>query len=162
MSGQVGIVLDGVMRKHDQVGLNPGGMMLYRALEDYTRVAILATGDPDRLEHFLKVNKIYDHALLDVTVDSDAPTPAGRRLAQVQRLRRSGYVEFVVEPDPAIAAALVAAGVPTLLFAHPQFAIPTWRPDFDGTVRPWDDLVTELDRQQELRADEDLRDKETL
>jgi hypothetical protein len=159
---QVAIVLDGVMRKNDQESLNGPGMLLYRALEGYTRVSILAAGDPARVEHFLKINRISEFSQVEYTRESDGISRVARRLAQINRLRRVGHVDFVIEPDPEIAAELVAHGIPALLFAHPQFAIPTWRPDFTGGSRPWDNLVGELDRQLELRAEEELKDKETL
>lgn len=166
MSGQIGFVLDGVLRRmNDQHAINTNGWLLFEGLRPLGRITILADGftkDRDIIEHFLKVNRITGHIDIDIAVLSDGPDPVVRRMAQLNRLRRNGPVSFVVEPDPKVAAALLAEGVPTLLYLHPQYTVPSWRPDFAGRLRRWDDLVTETERQVSLRADEDLIDKETL
>lgn len=166
MSGQIGFVLDGVLRRlSDMNAMNNNGLVLFEGLKPFGRITFLLDGHPrDRelAEHFLKINRITGHIGLDVAVESDGVGVVERRLAQINRLRRSGPINFVIEPDPKVAAALLAAGLPALLYLHPQFTVPSWRPDYNGALRPWDDLVTETDRQESLRADEELRDKETL
>ena len=166
MSGQIGFVLDGVLRRiNDQAALNPNGLMLFEGLKPFGRVTFFADGysrDRNVIEHFLKFHRISDYVDIDITVPSDGADTVARRLTQINRLRRTGPVSFVVEPDPKVAAALLAEGVPTLLYLHPQYTVPSWRPDFSGRLRRWDDLVTETERQVSLRADEDLKEKETL
>lgn len=166
MSGQIGFVLDGVLRRlSDMNALNNNGLTLFEGLKPWGRVTFLLDGYPsdrDLAEHFLKLNRITGHVGLDVSVPSDGIDTVARRLAQINRLRRNGSINFVVEPDPQVAAALLAAGVPTLLYLHPQYTVPSWRPDHNGSLRRWDDLVSETDRQVTLRADEDLRETETL
>jgi hypothetical protein len=166
MSGQIGFVLDGVLRRiTDQNAVNSNGLLLFEGLKTFGRVTFLADGHaPDivAIEHFLKVNRITGHVGLDVSVPSDGPGSVERRLAQMNRVRRNGPVSLVIEPDPKIAAALMQQGYPTLLYLHPHYTVPSWRPDFGGTVRRWDDLVAETDRQVTLRAEEDLKEKETL
>ena len=166
MSGQIGFVLDGVLRRlTDQNALNPNGRILFEGLKEYGRITFLADGYPrdrEQAEHFLKLNRVTGHVGLDVSVPSDGADSVARRLAQINRLRRNGPINLVVEPDPRVAAALLAGGIPALLYLHPQYTVPSWRPDYTGSLRRWDDLVAETDRQVSLRADEDLKDKETL
>jgi hypothetical protein len=166
MAGQIGFVLDGVLRRLSDVNaLNNNGLILFEGLKPWGRVTFLVDGYPrdlDLAEHFLKLNRITGHIGIDISVLSDGVDTVDRRLAQINRLRRNGPISFVVEPDPKNAAALLAAGVPTLLYLHPQYTVPSWRPDYNGSLRRWDDLVTETERQVALRADEDLTDKETL
>lgn len=163
---QIGFVLDGVLRRiTDSQALDPNGRTLFEGLKGFGRITFLADGfsrDRQVIEHFLKINRITDYVDIDITVLSDGPDRVSRRLTQINRLRRTGPISFVVEPDPKIAAALVADGVMTLLYLHPQFTVPSWRPDYIGGVRRWDDLVAETERQETLRADEDLRERETL
>lgn len=166
MSGQIGIVLDGVMRRiTDHNALNPNGLLLFEGLKQFGRVTFLADGfarDLAPIEHFLKVNRITDYVDIDIAVLSDGPDTVTRRLAQINRLRRNGPISLVIEPDPKIAAALLAEGIPALLYLHPQYTVPSWRPDYTGSLRRWDDLVAETERQVTLRAEEDLKEKETL
>jgi hypothetical protein len=166
MSGQIGIVLDGVMRRiTDSNALNPNGLLLFEGLKQFGRVTFLADGfarDRPAIEHFLKINRITDYVDIDITVLSDGADIVARRLAQINRLRRNGPINFVVEPNPKAAAALLAEGIPALLYLHPQYTVPSWRPDYTGNLRRWDDLVAETDRQVSLRAEEDLKEKETL
>lgn len=166
MSGQIGFVLDGVLRRiSDSQSLDPNGRILFEGLKDLGRVTFLADGfarDRPFIEHFLRFHRISEYVDIDISVLSDGPDTVARRMTQVNRLRRTGPISFVVEPDPKIAAALLADGIPTLLYLHPQYTVPSWRPDFTGRLRRWDDLVAETDRQETLRADEDLREKETL
>ena len=166
MSGQIGFVLDGVLRRiADSQAIDPNGRMLFEGLKSFGRITFLADGfsrDRKLIEHFLKFHRITDYVDIDISVLSDGPDTVARRLTQISRLRRSGPVSFVVEPDPKIAAALLSEGIPAFLYLHPQFTVPSWRPDFGGRLRRWDDLVAETERQEDLRADEDLREKETL
>lgn len=166
MSGQIGFVLDGVLRRlNDQSAISNNGLILFSGLKPWGRVTFLVDGQPsdiDMVEHFLKVHRITGHVGIDIAARSDGVDTVDRRLAQITRLRRTGPINFVIEPDPKIAATLLANGIPTLLYLHPQFTVPSWRPDYNGRLRRWDDLVSETERQVELRADEDLKDKETL
>lgn len=163
---QIGFALDGVLRRiNDAQSLDPNGRVLFEGLKELGRITFLADGfarDRAFIEHFLKMNRISEYVDIDISVLSDGPDTVSRRMAQVNRLRRTGAISFMVEPDPKIAAALMADGLPTLLYLHPQFTVPSWRPDFGGRLRRWDDLVAETDRQETLRADEDLREKEQL
>jgi hypothetical protein len=163
---QIGFALDGVLRRvNDAQSLDPNGRLLFEGLKNLGRVTFLADGfnrDRKFIEHFLKFHRISEYVDIDITVLSDGPDTVSRRLTQINRLRRTGPITFVIEPDPKVAAALLADGVPTLLYLHPQFTVPSWRPDFGGRLRRWDDLVAETERQEDLRADEDLKEKETL
>lgn len=165
MSGQIAITLDGVFRRiTDQNVVNPNGIMLFEGLKQFGRVTFLADGftrDLAQIEHFLKINRISGYVGIDLSVLSDGGSIVDRRLVQINRLRRNGPVSIVIEPDPKVAAGLLAEGIPTLLYLHPQYSVPSWRPDYNGSPRRWDDLVAETDRQNTLRAEEDLMDKET-
>lgn len=166
MSGQIGITLDGVMRRiTDQSVPNPNGLMIFEGLKQFGRVTFLADGftrDLAPIEHFLKLHRITGHVGIDVSVLSDGGSIVDRRLVQIGRMRRNGPISLVIEPDPKIAAGLLADGVPTLLYLHPQYSVPSWRPDHDGAPRRWDDLVAETDRQNNLRAEEDQMEREVL
>jgi hypothetical protein len=64
------------------------------------------------------------------------------RVAQLRRIRHEwGYpIELVLEPDPAIAADLMANGYTTLLWLSPGYSHPEWRPDNEYSMRTWDEI----------------------
>jgi hypothetical protein len=65
-----------------------------------------------------------------------------RRANQVLRLRNSGMLlDFVVEADPYNSARLFEKGFNVMHFMHAQYARPTWRPDFEREITPWEELV---------------------
>ena len=165
MSGQIGFVLDGVLRRiSDGQAMDPKGRLLFEGMKDYGRVTFLTDGfsrDRAAIEYFLMMNRITDYVDIDISVLSDGADTVARRLTQLNRLRRNGPVDHIVEPDPQAAAALLAEGVAVLLYLHPQFTVPSWRPDYIRDRR-WDVLVAETERQETLRAEEDLKEKETL
>lgn len=153
MSQTYVIVLDGVL-SHGRTGaLNTQGMHLYASLASTGRLAILCGQDYEKADYFLKSNGLKQHAYLIPEDPMDAPDDAGRRMGQIGKLRaQSCNVEFVVEPNPAVAARLFDSGIPTLLYLHPLYSNPAFRPDYENKAKPWDDLVNHVDYQTDLRA----------
>lgn len=153
MSSTYVITLDGVLRHSRTEAINLQGMNLYRALATTGRLAILCGPDEERADWFLRTNGLRQHAYLIPESLDASPTIAGRRMAQITRLRaQQCHIEFVVEPDPDVAAELLRAGIPTLVYLHPQYSQPSFRPDYKGVAKPWENLVTEVDYQIGMRA----------
>jgi hypothetical protein len=74
------------------------------------------------------------------------------KLAQCDTVRRGGYsVAFVIDPDPAVCALLIATGYNTMLFTHNEYAHPDWRPDAHVHPRPWDDISHQVAENARLR-----------
>jgi hypothetical protein len=144
-------VLDGVMRYN--AAINVPGAEMYRSLSAHNRVAILCGENKEEAEHFLRVNDFRTHAYVIEEDPTSSPTKEGRRRDQISRLRQYGsHVELVLEPDPEIAADLFSWGVPTMVYLHPQYSRPSFRPDFGREVKPWDTLVETIDYQTEMRT----------
>lgn len=153
MSLTYAMVLDGVLRKNKDGAVNRHGLLLYNALATVGRMAILGSQNPERDDWFLKTNGFTTHSHLIPERIEDGSDEWRRRFAQVGRLRQEGAnVEFVIEPDPSIAASLIASSVPVLLYIHPQYSAPSFRPDYDNTAKPWAELTKEIDYQIRLRA----------
>lgn len=156
----VAMTLEGVLRKPlDEHAQDVGGWMLYAALVSNFRVVVLGTDDPKRDEHFLLTNGMNKHVKVEPIRYEDAPTDAGRKRAQISRLRREGFqFEFIVVPDPELARQLYATGVAVLTYLHPLFSAESFRPDYDGGIRAWDELEAEVDYQRTAKA-EQLRER---
>lgn len=149
-------VLDGVIRK---AGTNDilirQGKVLYLAVAAGMRVGILGGTDKEHDDWFLRSQYLIKHPDLFEERRSDGPTIEQRRLAQITRARaRGSSVEFVVEPNPAVAAYLMDKGVPVLLFMPPRYMHPDFRPDASRESSPWDTLVSTVDYQEALRVND--------
>ncbi len=150
----VAIALDGVLRKPlDVEAQDFGASLLFASLVDHFRVIILGTGDEARDEHFLAVNGMRKYVKIEGVHAGDGESTQERQRAQVTRLRAEGNTfEFVVIPDPGLAAQLYADGVPVLLYVHPQFSGKVVRPDHVMGIRPWSELAAEVEFQRTEKA----------
>lgn len=150
------MVLDHVLRRPATQAVNVQGMQLYNALTGIGRLAILCGEDEERASYFLKTNGFNQHAYLIPEKPDSADTPAGRRLAQITELRAmQAHIEFVIEPDPALAVEIFRQGIPVLPYLHPQYTQPSFRPDYSSTATPWENLTKELEFQLSLKASQD-------
>lgn len=145
-----------MLRKElDAEAQDRGGALLYASLIDTFRVVVLGTEDRVKDEHFLTVNGFLRYTLLDPLRPEDGITEHERKFAQANRLRRDGFnFEFVVTPDPDVATFLFRTGIPSLLYLHPTFSAESFRPDYQGGIRPWSALVDEVEYQRTVRAEQ--------
>lgn len=152
----VAIALDGVLRKPLDVEAHDfGATMLFRSLAAQFRVVVLGTDNAERDEQFLTINGLNDYVRIEPMKPEDGTSVAAQKRGQLRRLRAEGYrFEFVVVPDPEQAKDLYAIGVPVLLYLHPTFSSESFRPDYEGGLRPWNDLVDEVRFQVTARAEQ--------
>lgn len=143
------LTIDGVLRKLVTAAPIPEGMRLYHSLAHTGKVVLLADETVNaHLQEWLEMEGCVNHDFI-MWLDKLTPT----RVDQINALRRNGFgVDLLVEPDPGVATEAVASGVTTLLFAHAQYAHPSWRPDTDAGVQPWSDLSQQIADQARLRA----------
>jgi hypothetical protein len=149
MASTIAIVFEGGLKGEVHDSPIKAGILLYRGVALIGRVAILVDRTPmEKVEHWLNIQNLHDHSWIILPRASDPIDSVERRLLQVARLRSEGAaVELVLEPNPAIAAALQGSGIATALFMHPATARPEYRPDYEGHTRPWATLEAEIDRQ---------------
>lgn len=155
MTAYTGLVIDGVMRHEHGEGVIQQGHALYQLLKETGRLALITLDDLDRTKYWLETNGYTEHVYLIGPDPTDAGLPVPQqRLRQLRRLQRTaaGMMSFYVEPDPETAAAAFAEGMTALLFLHPRYQRPSFRPDYEGAIRPWDVLTAEVERQRSLKA----------
>jgi len=152
MTATAVIVLDGVLRGSGDKML-PAGARLYHGLREVMSVAVVTNeASIESADYWLKINGFHKHPYL-LSTDPLALDDADARSLQIQRLRQAGSViDFVIEPDPVVALHLLNQGVATLLFTHPRFTNPEHRPDVTATITPWETFVSEIERQESLKA----------
>lgn len=150
----VAIALDGVLRKPlDVEAQDFGASLLFASLVENFRVVVLGTEDVARDEQFMMINGMIKYVKIEPIRREDGPTDQARRLAQIRRLRAEGYrFEFVVVPDPDLAEDCYRMGFPVLLYLHPTFSAEAFRPDSNEGLRPWNDLVSEVEFQLNEKA----------
>lgn len=158
------LVLDGVLRRDRSTNtILREGLRLYHGLAASGHLVLLCGGDEDRADWFLRTNGLTQHSMLLSEDVAASPTPEGRRMHQIRRIRATGAnVEFVVEPNPEIGAALLREGIPVLVYSHPSYTLPSFRPDYRDEATPWKTLTQEVEYQLEMRAKHTYQDLDPL
>lgn len=146
------MVVNGVLRD-DQKRPIPEGIALFHALSQGYRV-VLAVEDKIVDAHWLMMEGLTGYQeLLDENVPG-ALRGQEETLSQVEfLLGRGQQVGIVVLANPQSAAFVVERGVTVSLFVHPRFTRPEYRPDWNGGMRRWDDIVAEIEIQKRLEIE---------
>lgn len=139
------VMLDGVLRKI--IGNDPirPGLLLFKALATEFAVVIVSS-------------KPGDVAWLDeqgIKNDMTIPDEGKSHLLLLNELKfEFGYtIDLVVEPDPEQAAKILDAGYTTILYAHPYYAHPSWRPSGPGSApETWQEIRRVVTRGTTERA----------
>jgi len=147
------VFIDGVIRRDRDQSIILDGAAIYKSFNENYRV-ILISEDKERTDVWLKTNNLAKN-IDDIYQIVDTPLD-NPKLLTVEVLRSKGKIDFVVTEDVDLAKDLLEIGVPTLLFMHPQYIRPEFRPDNPSGVRSWGSITEELDKQQGL-FEEDAR-----
>lgn len=138
--------VDGVLRSETGSPIYQG-LALYRMFNEDVRVVLLcddyAKTNRWLLEH--KINKMDD--LIDHNVPGVLDDP---EFEQVKYCRSQGKVEVIVTADTDLAKKLLEIGLDTLLFLHPSYLRPEFRPDGRQGVKSWKSIEDEIDKQLEM------------
>lgn len=149
----VAIVVEGILKHPSDSSVIIPGLLIYKSLVKDHRVSlILDSNAKEKIQYWLLMNSLTDHIGEIYWEDTDSENVADRRINQVARLRTSGPLSLVYESDVSAATKLLNAGVPTMLFLHPQYTHPEFRPGYASEATPWNDLLAEKIKQQEARA----------
>lgn len=154
MTYTVAMAITGVLRNPVGGLPIPEGIALYRALAQSFNLVLLADPDtnPEEFGDFCVTEQLQEHqgpVMYPFHGDDDQD----KRLRQVTSYRHAGYaMGFIVEPDPATCARLLANGYTTLLFTHANYAHPDWRPGARRKPRPWSELEAQVTEQARIRA----------
>lgn len=131
------VTVEGVLRKLTDGSRIHEGVELVQRLSGEgignNTIIHLTSGPASEAESWLDAHDIACDLVLGARED---------RVLQLRRLRYEwGYpVMLVVEPDPDIAVDLMADGYTTMLFLHPEYAKPEWRPDHEHAMKTWDEI----------------------
>jgi hypothetical protein len=127
------------------------GLIVYRSFKSMGRVILVTEMPLQRAEGWLMINNINDYDdLIDSSVEIDPHQDLRERQLQVVLSR--GAVSLYVDAHPERAAMALKKGISTVLFVESEYSHFKFRPDVSKTVRPWEELVAERNRQQALIA----------
>lgn len=141
------IALEGVLRTETGDPI-PEGIKLYRLLVDNYRVVITSDLSADLTEHWLRSNLIIGYA--DIYDSSMAYEGQELRSRQLSVAMNYGIVSLFIDPDADFCAEALSKGITTILFAAPKFVRRS------RTVRKWDDMIQEVERQKLALLDAQL------
>lgn len=123
------------------------GLALYRMFNEDVRVVLL-TDDREKTHRWLLEHRINT---FDDLVDRNVPGVLDDPdLQQVKYCRSQGKVELVVTANVELAKKLLEIGLDTLLFLHPTYLRPEFRPDGRQGMKAWADIENEIDKQIEM------------
>lgn len=149
----VAIVVEGVLKNSADNSVIIPGLLLYKSfVKDHRVSLIFDSNNKEKIQYWLIMNGLTEHVGEIYWEDHDSDDVAKRRLAQVARLKTGGMLALVYEANTISATALLNAGIPTMLFLHPQYAHPEFRPGYVTEATPWEELLAEKTRQEEARA----------
>lgn len=149
----VAIVVNGILRQPNDSSVIIPGLLIYKSLVKDHRVSlIIDSAAKEKVQYWLLMNGLTDHVNEIYWDETDSEDVAKRRLTQISRLRRQGPLSLVYEADTEAATALLKAQIPAMLFLHPTYTHPDFRPGTTTEPTPWSELLTEKVRQQEARA----------
>lgn len=149
----IAITVDGVLRAEVGQTMIPAGKFMTLALADDFNIALLL--DDDKINHLEGWLLSEGFPITRYLLGKEVGDPDGGqgRALQLQRLATMGCaIEAVIEPDPEISAHLMGQGYTVLHYMHPTYSRPEFRPDWDGSIRPWDQIEAEAIRLRALRA----------
>jgi len=143
--------MDGVIRKERDLSIILDGSALYKSLNENYRV-ILITDDKDKSEVWLKMNNLSQKTD-DIIQIMDTPL-GDNKFRTVDMLRSKGKIDFVITDDLDLSKQLLEVGILTLIFLHPRYVRPEFRPDGRTGAKSWSSITDELDKQQGLYVDD--------
>lgn len=143
------IVIPGVLMQIVSSAPIQTGIQLYHGLSETFNVLLVTDDNKEKTDYWLKLENLNKHG----TVLYGEETQGSQRLKQVSSLRVRGFsVDLVVEPDPVIAAELIRNGFSVCNFLHSQYSYPTWRPDFEGKTRGWEEIQKQVEMDRYLKS----------
>ena len=146
----IAVFVDGVLRGDGNVPIHQG-LALYRMFNQDIRVVLLCD-DKTKIHRWLtehKINKLDD--IMDYTVPGIRNDPD---LDLVKYVRSQGKLDLVVTADIELSKRLLEMGMDTLMFLHPTYLRPEFRPDSRQGVKSWAEIEIESEKQIAMRRED--------
>lgn len=135
----------------------PNGVYLWKSMHEASvgRLGVVVDGAVNTalLESWLKINGLK--AVMYDVLETDDPLLKAEKIQLM--LAAAGGSMMYFDTDPSTVEKTYAMGIPSLLVCTPYVVRKEWT--ISKTMRGWEDLVTEIDKQVLMRSEKDW-DKE--
>lgn len=148
---------DVLARPHKDLGSrppDPEGIYMWRALHESSvgRIGVVYSGaldDPKILETWMKINGIKA-SMYEITGTTE-PKLCAEKVQILAATTGGRFMYFDSNPDTV--AHTFSMGIPSLLVCQPYVVRPEW--STTKTIKGWDTLVEEIDKQALARSERD-------
>lgn len=144
--------IEGLLTKTPNLHTEPPtvlGKTLFATFKDQHRLLLLSTNpNVELVKGWLLKERFKGYASLQCIPSNTTLTPSQWKADAVRTMLSEGWeVGMFFDADPAAVKAVFMEGVASFLLASPQYARPEWRPDVDKNIRPWDELVSTIEKE---------------
>ena len=134
----------------------PVGEQVFRSLVHANRIVLSTIKYKADAERYVALRGLIDWANLRTAEDVLPGVETYWRHIELEK--QMGSLDLVITADPAMVEHCFKESVPTMLLAHPVYMVPEFRPDSEFSLRPWNDMVNEIEtRSIEAGKDERLK-----
>lgn len=141
------VALDGVLRSQNNSVIQDG-RLLVECMRTAGKIVVISKDSKESTRRWLMQNRISYDDIVDNSVDLGGFDSLKK--TQINRVRSTGLVKFLVDHDPEVNAWAMSEGITCAMFVHPVYALPKNRPDSDHPRKSWNDIQREYDKQQNL------------
>jgi hypothetical protein len=141
--------VDGVLRGTSNEPI-PTGIIMVGTLSVYNTLTFMGAEPEESLEQWLNANKIVDYdRIVDSRVSLEGEDLAHR---QIRLVRSRGPLDLFITNNPNLWAFAFELGIPSAMFGVPSYTRVEFRPDAPKKVRAWNQIESEIQKQNELRT----------
>jgi hypothetical protein len=166
MASTVAITIEGVLAQgqaDDLPNNKPiiNGLELYHGFKGMFKLALVTDcPDLDKVEHWTKMNGLIEHPYI---IHSDFALNTQDRVLQWEALKTTHglALDLVVDSDPRLVKDAFDLGIPAMLYMHPVYARPEFRPDFKQEIKPWGMIEEAITQARLLKEQDPRRDADT-
>jgi len=141
--------VDGVLRHPINSHAIREGFALYNMIKQSTIVTFICE-DRKKADHFLRTHKVLKYDNIQDTSDLAPGDDVWVRL--IKRCRANAPIDYVVTANADLVVPLMEQGIATLVFCVPSYLDAKFMPDGRNGKRAWTEIKEEIERQQDLLA----------
>jgi len=142
--------LDGVLREPRNDTPIAQAIQVVGALSAWNQISLITEMSRPAAEQWLNQNKVVD---FDHVYDGSYYLEGDvLKFRQLKAARAKGRVDMVITTDPKLWVYAFEQGIPAMMFGMPDYLRAEFRPDAPKAVRAWDDIVSAIEKQNEMRT----------
>jgi len=147
---QIVVDLDGVLRGPRNDEPITQAIQVVGALSAWNQISLITEMTKPEAEQWLNQNKVvdFDH-VYDRTYYLEGEV---LKFRQLKAARAKSRVDLVITTDPKLWVYAFEQGIPAMMFGMPDYLRAEFRPDAPKQVRAWEDIVSAIEKQNELRT----------